>query len=62
MDKIKLYINESYDELVNQVTWPTWENLQQTSMLVLGSTVVVAAIIFIMDVLSKQLTGLIYSL
>jgi preprotein translocase subunit SecE len=62
MDKIKLYINESYEELVNQVTWPTWENLQQTSMLVLGSTVVISAIIFVMDVLSKQLTGLIYSL
>jgi preprotein translocase subunit SecE len=62
MDKIKLYINESYEELVNQVTWPTWENLQQTSMLVLGSTVVIAALIFVMDVISKQLTGLIYSL
>jgi preprotein translocase subunit SecE len=62
MDKIKLYINESYEELVNQVTWPTWENLQQTSMLVLGSTVVIAALIFVMDVLSKQLTGLIYNL
>jgi preprotein translocase subunit SecE len=62
MDKIKLYINESYDELKNQVTWPTWENLQQTSMLVLGSTVVIAALIFIMDVVSKQLTGLIYNL
>jgi preprotein translocase subunit SecE len=62
MDKIKLYINESYEELVNQVTWPSWENLQQTSMLVLGSTVVIAALIFIMDVVSKQLTGLIYSL
>lgn len=62
MDKIKLYINESYEELVNQVTWPTWENLQQTSMLVLGSTVVISIIIFVMDVISKQLTGLIYSL
>jgi preprotein translocase subunit SecE len=62
MDKIKLYINESYDELKNQVTWPTWENLQQTSMLVLGSTVFIAALIFIMDVVSKQLTGLIYNL
>ena len=62
MDKIKLYINESYDELKNQVSWPTWENLQQTSMLVLGSTVVIAALIFIMDLASKQLTGLLYSL
>ena len=62
MDKIKLYIEESYDELKNQVTWPTWENLQQTGMLVLGSTLIVSLLIFVMDVISKQATTLIYGL
>jgi preprotein translocase subunit SecE len=62
MDKIKLYLNESYDELKNQVTWPTWDNLVQTSMVVLGATFLIAFLIFLMDVVSKGVMGLIYSL
>lgn len=62
MDRIKLYLSESYDELKNQVTWPTWETLQQTTMVVLGATALVAFLIFIMDLVSKQLTSLIYGL
>jgi preprotein translocase subunit SecE len=62
MDKIKLYINESYDELKNQVTWPTWDALLQTSIVVLASTVLISFLIFIMDLISKQATGLIYGL
>jgi preprotein translocase subunit SecE len=62
MDRIKLYLNESYDELKNQVTWPSWPTLQQTTMVVLGATGLIALLIFIMDVISKQLTSLIYGL
>lgn len=62
MDRIKLYLSESYDELINQVTWPTKETLQQTTMVVLGATALVAVLIFVMDVISKQLTSLIYGL
>ncbi len=62
MDKIKLYFNESYDELKNQVTWPSFETLQQTSIVVLGATIMISFFIFLMDVVSKQLTGLIYGL
>ena len=54
MERIKLYLSESYDELINNVTWPTWENLQQTAVVVLGSTVVIAAMIFLMDLDRKS--------
>lgn len=60
MEKIKLYLNESYDELKNQVTWPTWENLQQTAVLVLGATFVIALLIAFMDTIANQLMKLIY--
>jgi preprotein translocase subunit SecE len=62
MERIKLYLSESYDELINNVTWPTWENLQQTAIVVMGSTVVVAFLIFLMDLISNQFTKLIYNL
>jgi preprotein translocase subunit SecE len=62
MERIKLYLNESYNELINNVTWPTWENLYQTAMVVLGSSAVVALLIFIMDAISNQLLEAIYKL
>ncbi len=62
MERLKLYVKESYDELVNHVTWPTWANLQETTTIVLVATVVVALLIFVMDVIAKQSTGLVYGL
>jgi len=35
MEKVKLYIQESYNELLTKVTWPTWTNLQSTTIVVL---------------------------
>ncbi|MGK0389968.1 MAG: preprotein translocase subunit SecE [Maribacter sp.] len=62
MEKITLYIKESYDELVNKVSWPTWANLQSTTMVVLISTIIITIIIFIMDIISKNLMEKVYEL
>jgi preprotein translocase subunit SecE len=43
------YIEESYDELVHKVTWPTWSELQSTSIIVLVASVLFALFIFVMD-------------
>jgi preprotein translocase subunit SecE len=32
---IRLYLKESYDELINHVTWPTWDELFSSARLVL---------------------------
>jgi preprotein translocase subunit SecE len=48
MNVIK-YIEESYDELVHKVTWPTWSELQSTSIIVLVASVLFALSIFVMD-------------
>ncbi len=49
MEKIKLYTKESYNELVNKVTWPTWVNLQQTTVVVIVGSVILTAIVAAMD-------------
>lgn len=49
MNKIANYIKESYKELTEKVTWPNWEQLQQSTMIVLVSTLVITAIISLMD-------------
>ncbi|MBD3637940.1 MAG: preprotein translocase subunit SecE [Crocinitomicaceae bacterium] len=43
------YIEESYNELVHKVTWPTWDQLQSSSIVVLVASVIFALIIFVMD-------------
>ena len=60
MEKIKLYIIESYNELINKVTWPTWANLQSSTVLVLVASLIIALVIFVMDVISRQVLELIY--
>jgi len=49
MDKLKLYIKESYEELLYKVTWPTWPELQSSSIVVIIGSVIIALIVFAMD-------------
>ncbi len=49
MVKLKDYINESFSELVNKVTWPTWSELASSSILVLISSLLIAGVIFGID-------------
>jgi preprotein translocase subunit SecE len=43
------YIREVVDELKNKVSWPTWQELQTSSIIVLVTSVIIALIIFVMD-------------
>jgi preprotein translocase subunit SecE len=45
----KTYLSESYNELVHKVSWPTWKELQSSSIVVLVAALIVALIIFLMD-------------
>ena len=55
------YIQEAYDELLHKVTWPTWAQLQQSTLIVLSATVLIMAVVWLMDLGSNQLMKLIYS-
>ena len=60
MDRIQLYLKESYNELVNKVTWPTWSKLLQDARLVLVASLILSLIIFLMDMVAQGLLGLVY--
>ncbi|MFN6388813.1 MAG: preprotein translocase subunit SecE [Bacteroidota bacterium] len=62
MNKITTYFKESYNELLEKVTWPTWNQLQQSTIIVLVATVIITAFVWVMDFSSNQLLKLIYSL
>jgi preprotein translocase subunit SecE len=57
MSKIINYARDSYKELTEKVTWPTWPQLQQSTMIVLVATIVITLIVLAMDfVFGKGLT------
>lgn len=62
MSKFGSYIQESYDELVHKVTWPSWSELQQTTVIVLVALLITTLIIFGMDSISEHLMEFIYGL
>ncbi len=49
MASFKTYLSESYNELVNKVSWPTWKELQGSAIIVLVSALILSLIVFLMD-------------
>lgn len=62
MNKLTAYFRDSYTELVQKVTWPTWDQLQQSTMIVLGATLVITAMVWVMDMAASNTLKFIYSL
>jgi preprotein translocase subunit SecE len=62
MSKIGNYIQESYDELVHKVSWPTWDELQQTTIIVLVALIIITLVILGMDTASEWVLKAIYGL
>ena len=63
MAAVTEYIKESYIELTQKVTWPTWRELANSAILVLIAAVIIAMVIFGMDqairfILDKVYTSL----
>ncbi|MEO6329794.1 MAG: preprotein translocase subunit SecE [Ginsengibacter sp.] len=62
MNKISTYIKDSYKEMSEKVLWPNWEQLQQSTMIVLVATLVITAIVALMDFGINGVLKFIYSL
>jgi len=60
--KIKTYIQETWNELIYKVSWPTWSDLQNSAVVVMIGTVIISLIIFAMDVSFRNIMEMIYSL
>jgi preprotein translocase subunit SecE len=59
---IKGYFQESFTELVHKVTWPTWSELQNSAVLVMVATLIIAIIVAGMDLAFSKTMHFVYSL
>jgi len=62
MAKKESYIKSSYEELVNKVNWPSWAELQSSSIVVAIASMIIALIIYIMDQTFSSILKVFYSL
>ena len=62
MRKIKDYFKEVYNELVHKVTWPSWSELQNSMVVVMIASLIIAMVIYVMDVSFTKVMELVYSM
>ena len=62
MNKIVNYFKESYKELTEKVTWPTWNQLQQSTMIVIAATILITALVAGMDAITNLALKFIYNI
>lgn len=60
MLKLREYINESFSELVHKVTWPTWDELINSSIVVLIASLIIAAVVFAIDLIFSESMSFLY--
>ncbi|MBE5034301.1 preprotein translocase subunit SecE [Rikenellaceae bacterium DSM 108975] len=56
------YVKESYAELVQKVSWPTWSQLQNSAIVVMVASLLFAIVILAMDLTFENVMKAIYSL
>ena len=62
MNKITLFVRESYRELLEKVTWPTWPELQQQTVITLIATVLITLVVWLMDIIASSVLHFVYSI
>ncbi|MBQ5639136.1 MAG: preprotein translocase subunit SecE [Alistipes sp.] len=54
------YIKESYNELVNKVSWPSFAQLQSSTIVVMVASAIFAVVVLAMDLTFENVMEFIY--
>jgi len=60
--KIQAYIEDSYDELIHKVSWPSWSELQSSAIVVSIASLIIAFVVYLMDISFQTLLQQFYTL
>ena len=61
MNKIVNYCKACYDELAHKTTWPTRAELTHSAMVVLSASLIIALVVWVMDIVFKNIMAFVYS-
>ena len=60
--RIKTYFQEAFTELVHKVSWPTWAELQNSAVVVMIASFIIALVVFGMDFVFENFMEMLYSI
>lgn len=59
-NSISKYFRETKDELMNKVSWPSWDELIESTGIVVVATIIISLIIWAMDFGLGKLVDLVF--
>jgi len=59
--RIVNYVKESYKELIQKVSWPTFSQLQSSTIVVMIASLLFAIVVLVMDLSFENIMKFIYS-
>jgi preprotein translocase subunit SecE len=62
MSKFKTYIDETANELFHKVSWPSWSELQSSAIVVAVASIIIALVVWFMDLTFNKGMEAIYHL
>ena len=62
MSKITNYLSDTYNELIHKVSWPSWADLQSSSIVVMIASIIIAIVVFAMDISFQNLFEFLYKI
>lgn len=62
MSKVTAYLKECYVELTEKVSWPSWDELQSSVIVVMIASLIIALAIFFMDFGFQTVMNLFYKM
>ena len=60
--RIKAYLQDVYNELIHKVSWPTWKDLQSSAIIVMIASLLIALVVFAMDISFEKMMDVVYRL
>ena len=61
-NKVTEYIRESSEELLVKTSWPSWNDLQSSAIVVSIASLLIAAVVYLMDTTFQQVLRIFYTL
>ncbi len=55
------YFKDAYAELMQKVTWPTWKSLQNSAVVVMVASLVIAIVVWGMDTFFENIMKILYN-
>jgi preprotein translocase subunit SecE len=60
--RLTAYLKDSYDELKHKTSWPTWSELQGSAIVVSVASLIIALVVYVMDISIRTLLEQFYKL